>query len=383
MLNDDKNKKVIKKVKIKNGEKVHELNVIRDNYIINIINIPKKELIKFKICINNSKELNISTKENFDVYENQFDLKYFSNQTPLINDLGIKKMNDLIRFLYTYFQEYNEKNEIISYDSNNPNIIILKLQMFHNKIQILVELFNNQIKNKNIKANEEQIPHLKISNSCKNLTVHKKELKTLNPDNNNTSQKINYYISIIQKNIPLLQNLTKEKLILIYKSSNEKEKYNFHEKCDDKGPTLIFIYTEENRSFITFNKKSWHLSKENELNKLDNYSWRETNIRDDDIVIIDLFSKKKLEIKKKKENHKNDIKMGFIQQYYNYSPSYIDGSGFSFKIFGGDKYLHISFITNNIEENNYIRNNFNLNKNNFLHIKDYEVYCFKSPENKK
>ena len=99
MLNDDKNKKVIKKVKIKNGEKVHELNIIRDNYIINIINIPKKELIKFKICINNSKELNISTKENFDVYENQFDLKYFSNQTPLINDLGIKKMNDLINKL--------------------------------------------------------------------------------------------------------------------------------------------------------------------------------------------------------------------------------------------------------------------------------------------
>ena len=54
----------------------------------------------------------------------------------------------------------------------------------------------------------------------------------------------------------------------------------------------------------------------------------------------------------------------------------------SFKIFGGDKYLSISFITKNNEEDDYIKNTYNLNKNNFLHIKDYEVYCFKKFDNK-
>ena len=383
MINDNK-KKVIKKRKIINGIKFYELNVARDNYFINIINIPKEELIKFKIYINNSNELNISTKENCNIYENKFNLEYFRNQTPFINDLGIKNMNDLIRFLYTYFQEYNEKNEIISYNPNNQNILILKLNLFQNKIQITIELYNNKIKNKNTKLNEEdiQIPILKKSNSCKDLTVHKKELKShkLIKPNNNYLQMISNYISLVQKKIPLLQKITIENFFLIYKSSEEKENYNFHAKCDDKGPTLIFIDTEENRSFITFNRKSWHLSNEN---KLDNYCWRETNIRDDDIAIIDLFSKKNLKIKKKKENDKNNVKRSFIQQYYNYGPSYVDGNGCSFKIFGGDKYLNISFITNNIEENNYISNNFNLNKYNFLHIKDYEVYCFKRSESKK
>ena len=51
--------------------------------------------------------------------------------------------------------------------------------------------------------------------------------------------------------------------------------------------------------------------------------------------------------------------------------------GFSFKIFGEDKYLSISFLTNNDEEENYVKNNYKLEKNNFLHIKDYEIYGFK------
>jgi len=74
--------------------------------------------------------------------------------------------------------------------------------------------------------------------------------------------------------------------------------------------------------------------------------------------------------------------MSFIQQYSNYGPSYVDGNGFTFKIFGGDKYLSISFITKNNVEDEYIINNFNMAKNNFLHVKDYEVYCFKRNENK-
>ena len=234
----------------------------------------------------------------------------------------------------------------------------------------------NKLKNNNDFNNDLKI---KKSHSCNDLIVNKKELKShdnrkrTNENNGNDSLIIDYNISIIQKKIPLLQNITKDKLILIYKSSEEKDNPKFHLKCDDKGPTLIFINTEEERQFITFNKNSWHLVHEGQLSQV---AWRQTNTRDDDIVIIDLFSKKKLQIKKKnKEIYKPSMK--YMQQYENYGPSFVDGNGFSFKIFGGDKYLNISFITKNIEEDNYIRINYNLNKNNFLHIRDYEVYCIK------
>ena len=396
MKNEETNKNVIKKRKVINGLKYYEIIINRDNYFINIVNLPKEELIKFKIYININNEINLSSKENYNIYENRFNLEYFKNQTSFLEDLGIKNINDLIRFLYTFFQEYNEKIELINKNKNNPDILVLKLQMFHDNIQINIILYNienkkkinnnnTNDKDKNKDNNNPKI--LRTSNSCKNLTVHKNHLKANNKNsshknkiienNNKLSSITDYHINLIQKIIPLLQKLTKDKLILIYKSSQEKHESYFHKKCDDKGPTLILVNTEENRSFITFNKKSWHLARAGDV---ENYSWRETNIRDDDICIIDLFSSKKLETKK---NDKKIISgMSFIQQYSNYGPSYVDGNGFTFKIFGGDKYLSISFITKNNVEDEYIINNFNLAKNNFLHVKDYEVYCFKRNENK-
>ena len=62
-----------------------------------------------------------------------------------------------------------------------------------------------------------------------------------------------------------------------------------------------------------------------------------------------------------------------MQQYDNYGPAYTD-KGVSFKIIDEDKYLSIEFITANIEEDSYIKSNYNLEKNNVLHIQDYEVY---------
>ena len=292
----EKEENVIKKRKIINGIKFYELNIYRDYYLINICNLPN-ELIKFRIYINksNDNEINISSKEQYIIYENQFNLDFFMNQTPLLKDLNIKNMNDLIRFLQTYFQEY--KTELINCDNKNPNILNLKLQMFQNKIEINIQLYNNQSNNKNNNEEDNKLC-LRSFNSCKNLSVHKKELKThkknqkqlINYNNNNFLLIMDYYISIIQKKIPLLKELTKDKLIILYKSSKEKDNPNFHLKCDNKGSTLIFIETEENRSFITFNKQSWNLGEKEKSNK---YSWRETNIKDDDIAIIDLFSKKK------------------------------------------------------------------------------------------
>ena len=387
MKNEEHKKNVIKKRKIINGLKYYEININRDNYFINIVNLPKDELIKFTIYLNINNEINLSLKENYNIYENKLNLEYFKNQTSFLADLGINNINDLIRFLYTFFQEYNEKIVLINKDTKNSDILILKLEMFYNNIQINIKLFNT--KNNQKLTIDNKIPQIiRTSNSCKNLTVHKKELKIYNKNLSNKNKIsenklhslliMDNHIYLVQKKIPLLKELTKDKLILIYKSSEEKNEPKFHKKCDDKGPTLIFVDTEENRSFIAFNKKSWHLARDGEL---ENYSWRETNIRDDNIVIIDLFSQKILELKKK--NDKKMISgMSFIQQYSNYGPSYVDGNGFTFKIFGGDKYLSISFITKNNEEVDYIKNNYNLTKNNFLHIKDYEVYCFKRNEKK-
>ena len=387
MKNKENKKNVIKKRKIINGLKYYEININRDNYFINIMNLPKDELIKFTIYLNINNEINLSLKENYNIYENKLNLEYFKNQTSFLAELGINSINDLIRFLYTFFQEYNEKIVLINKETKNSDILILKLEMFHNNIQINIKLYNT--KNNQKLTIDNNIPQIiRTSNSCKNLTVHKKELKIYNKNLSNKNKIsenkqhspliMDNHIYLIQKKIPLLKELTKDKLFLIYKSSEERNEPKFHKKCDDKGPTLIFVDTEENRSFIAFNKKSWHLAHDGEL---ENYSWRETNIRDDNIAIIDLFSQKIIELKKK--NDKKMISgMSFIQQYSNYGPSYVDGNGFTFKIFGGDKYLSISFITKNNEEVDYIKNNYKLNKNNFLHIKDYEVYCFKRNEKK-
>ena len=370
-LNRDKN--VIKKKKIINGINYYELNINEDNYTINIINMPKENLIKFKLYLSHENELKISSKDSYTIYENVFSLDYFLNQTQFLSEININNIEDLIRFLHTYFQEYNENQKLINYEKNNPNIVILKLLLFHNNIQINIQLYNN--KKINLKHNINDNDNSK-SNTCKNFYVNKKELKTpINKKANDDNSLLltDNYLPLIIKNIPLLQKLTKEKLYLMYKSSKENENKNFHIKCDDKGPTLIFIQTEENRSFITFNKKSWHIVNEEEKDKA---SWKETNTKDDHLVIIDLFSEKKIEIKKNGNGKENDVSMKFIQQYGNYGPSYVD-DGFSFKIFGEDKYLSISFLTNNDEEENYVKNNYKLEKNNFLHIKEYEIYGFK------
>ena len=219
--------------------------------------------------------------------------------------------------------------------------------------------------NKNININQQM--QIKSSNSCKNLNINiKKRLK--GEESKPKTKPINillneYHISLIKKRIPFFKSLNNFKLNLIYKSTSEKNK-KFHEKCDNKGSTLIIIFTKENRMFLTFNKKPWNAIKNSELNKV---NWRLINTKDDDIFIFDLFSKTIMRNKSNKNNFK------FLQQYDNYGPAYID-AGFSFKVLEEDKYLSIEFVTQNIEEDSYIKSNYNLEKNNFLHIQDYEVY---------
>jgi len=360
------NNNVIKNCKIKEGLKYYELNVKNDYYFINITNLPKENLIRFKLFL---KKLDDSNKENIITYENDFNLEYFSAQTQFLNELGIKTINDLINFFQTYFSKYNDNKEesLINYIKDNPNLVILKLSMFENKIQISIEL-NQKIAN----PKPEQINF----STCKNFNINiKKKLISKeqnstpkNHPNNNNILLTEYHISLIKKRIPYFKYQKKNfKLNLIYKSSSEKEK-NFHKKCDNKGSTLIIIFTKENRMFLTFNKKSWIGIPKSEINKI---PWREINVRDDDIFILDLFSKKILKNKESKKNEENNFK--FLEQYENNGPAYVD-KNLSFKIIEEDKYLTIEFITKNIDEINYIKSNYNLEKNNFLHIQDYEVY---------
>ena len=373
------NKNVSKNSKIIDGFKYYELNIKKDYYFINITNLPKENLIRFKLFL---KKLDESNKEAIIIFENEFSLDYFLNQTQFFNDLGIKNINDLIKFFQTYFSGYNDKeNDLINYSKENPNLLILKLLMFNNKIQINIELFQKAINNNNfinlnpsVKQKHEQ---LKLSNSCKNFNINIK--KKLINDNTTSKNKImnnnilltEYHISLIKKRIPFFKTEKNFKLNLIYKSTIENPK-KFHNKCDNKGPTLIIIFTKENRMFLTYNKISWHAIKESELNKA---SWRDINTKDDDIFIFDLFSKKILknnEINNKNKNKTDNI-FKFLQQYENYGPAYISG-GLTFKIFDEDKYLSIEFATKNIDEESYIKSNYKLEKNNFLHIQDYEVY---------
>ena len=370
------NKNVIKNCKIIDGYKYYELNIKREYYFINITNLPKENLIKFKLFL---KRLDEIKKEEIITFENEFNLEYFTNQTKFFNDLGIKDINGLIEFFYTYFTKYDNKKEddLIDNKNDNQNLVILKLLMFQNKIQINIELYQmKNINNKNFinkDLNDEK--QIKLSNSCENININiKKKLKgeekiSKNKYNNNFLL-TEYHISLIKKRIPFFKNMNNNfKLNLIYKSASEKIK-NFHIKCDNKGPTLIIIFTKENRMFLTFNKKQWNAIKNSELNKV---NWRLINVQDDDIFIFDLFSKKILKKKENKNEKGKEKNFKFLQQYDNYGPAYTD-KGVSFKVIDEDKYLSIEFITTNIEEDSYIKSNYNLEKNNFLHIQDYEVY---------
>ena len=370
------NKNVIKNCKIIDGYKYYELNIKKEYYFINITNLPKENLIKFKLFL---KRLDEIKKEEIITFENEFNLEYFTNQTKFFNDLGIKDINGLIEFFYTYFTKYDNKKEddLIDNKNDNQNLVILKLLMFQNKIQINIELYQmKNINNKNfINKDFNDEKQIKLSNSCENININiKKKLKgeekiSKNKYNNNFLL-TEYHISLIKKRIPFFKNMNNNfKLNLIYKSASEKNK-NFHIKCDNKGPTLIIIFTKENRMFLTFNKKQWNAIKNSELNKV---NWRLINVQDDDIFIFDLFSKKILKKKENKNEKGKEKNFKFLQQYDNYGPAYTD-KGVSFKVIDEDKYLSIEFITTNIEEDSYIKSNYNLEKNNFLHIQDYEVY---------
>ena len=369
------NKNVTKYSKIIEGFKYYELNIKKDYYYINITNLPKENLIKFKLFL---KKLDESKKEIIITYETEFSLDYFTNQTKLFNDLGVKNINDLVKFFQTYFTQFDNKKRDNLINYINDDLVILKLLMMNDKIQINIELYQIKINNKNLinaKSDINQPKQIKSSNSCKNMNINVK--KKLKENEIKQKDKINdillsdYHVALIKKRIPFFKNTKNFKLNLIYKSSSEKDK-NFHKKCDNKGSTLIIILTTENRMFLTFNMKSWNAIKEPELNKA---NWRLINTKDDDIFIFDLYSKKILKNKenKKKDNDKEGNVFKFMEQYENYGPAYVDG-GFSFKILEQDKYLSIEFITKNIEEDSFIKSNYGLEKNNFLHIQDYEVY---------
>ena len=140
-MNDNKN--VTKYSKIIDGFKYYELNIKKEYYYINITNLPKENLIKFKLFL---KKLDESKKEIIITYENEFSLDYFSSQTKFFNDLGIKNINDLIKFFQTYFTQYDKKEDNLI-NSETGDSIILKLIMFNNKIQIDIELYQMKINN--------------------------------------------------------------------------------------------------------------------------------------------------------------------------------------------------------------------------------------------
>lgn len=371
---------LVKKSKIINGIKYTEITVNKEKYIITISNLPKEQLIKFKVLINKKDDLSISINNNtYDTYENTYDINYFKNQTKFITDVGIKNTYDLLRFFYTFFQQYPNKYNFSFQNQNNKQILILQLLLLNDKIKINIEL--NKLYNQNKSQNENN--KLISSHSCKDFKIIKKNLKSItenNNDNNNlnnnniiiniNNNNINYinndYLSLIKTFIPILNKISANKLKLIYKSSEEKNYPCFHIKCDNKGPTIILVETIEKRKFICFNTQSWNGINEDSLSKV---SWQENNTRDDESMIIDVLNKKKIETR-------NNVNLKFIQQYLNYGPCYVDGSGFSFKIFGGDKYLNITFIIKTKEDEEYIKKNYGFKKVNFYHIKEYQVYCF-------
>ncbi len=161
--------------------------------------------------------------------------------------------------------------ELVKHNANVINNNYISQQKSIENDALFYEKFKEPEKKKDININSLDFkPKLSMSHSCENLKINRRYLQNAHPkkQKNNIDEKQmiptisesknNYnillkpeLIPIIKKFIPLLKDFKPSNINLLYKSSVIKDKISsFHSYCDDKGPTLILVMTEEKRSFI-------------------------------------------------------------------------------------------------------------------------------------
>ena len=268
-------KETDKNIKNSNEIKIFE----RDDYEIEIQNESSNDKISIKtIC------------PNLKVMQNSFSYKELINKVrPLaankdINELFINLVELFDLNEYTLKEGENNLEIILQVYNNkgvkeNYSIILNEKENDTNELQRLIrkkiiklEEINKQLKNenKNLKENNrtlsEEIKELKKSIEEIKLLLNKKEgykenIKDINYKDISINSKIlstESEYNFIFEQIQIQTKKIPSKFILLYRASeNGGSGEKFHEKCDDRTPTIVIIHSKNNFKFGGYTEKSW------------------------------------------------------------------------------------------------------------------------------
>jgi hypothetical protein len=206
-----------------------------------------------KICeLFNNKNYNQIINEDKIIFGFKNEFTEFSFDIPI---KGNNNSNYLINNLYKIIKELKQENEKDKTSITNLKNENLELKYIINTIitqnrKFEEKLSNLQKENKEIK---EKIKQLKNQiEKTENENNQNNELKNSTILNN--KEEINLISNYIKEN-------TKINFKLLYKLSKDGDLIKtFHEKCDNKGPTLIIIKTTKGFRFGGFNPITWDIS---------------------------------------------------------------------------------------------------------------------------
>ena len=241
-------------------------------------------IVKFKQFLPNIKitanpEKNKIKKEYEKIYElNELKINKFLSKCNSIKDAYRQIMQELNKNNHKIIIEENNQINIIIYVNHlTVKEIKFKLPEKNTEDNTIIKDLIKEIKNEN-KILKEEIDNLKneiifLKNENKKI-IDKNNLLEEQIKNIINKLDINYEFqdksSIIDKEInkqKLIINWIKEKtkqnsikFHLIFKmSENGSKSEDFHKYCDNKGPTLILIKTNKNRTFGGFTPLNWQL----------------------------------------------------------------------------------------------------------------------------
>ena len=272
-----------------------------------------------------------------------FDYYYF-NGIPSPTDIEIKNIQHLSfevnwKFDYNSFDlDKNEIKFILEIKKENGNFS--QIYEGDKKIHLVEGLLPNTNYEIRIcsKYNDIKSPYSDI-HKAKTLKLIDFDNESLIIGNNNK------YKQIITNWINPTKNITAQ---LLYRLTRDGELYKtFHEKCDNKGPTLVLIHDTSNTKTGGYTPLSWD----------SNSDWK----NDNDTFIFNLTNKKKFG--KPNKNNTDSIYCN-----YNYGP-WFDNFGFE----RAHNMKECKFQVGNtfLNANEIIPNE---NKNRYFKVKEVEVY---------
>ncbi len=255
-------------------------------YFEHPIKIENKEYI---LKINNrNEEMNIIAKE----FNSSINILY-SNSFTLIQ---LQKMNNFFRMfdiinevILNLKQLFEENKYKISINDKSFIIELLPGILIKNQLQFILDL--------NEKSQEEKINDLTdITNSIlKRLDYLEKENSELKLKVQELTEKLNQQESynssdiFFKDSIILKSNKDKEKMLnflnkkienseLIYRGTRDGDlAKNFHEKCDNKGPTLVLCKDKNEQIFGGFTTAEWDSNQRHSKNDKNAFIFSITN----------------------------------------------------------------------------------------------------------